>query len=201
LSELQSLDELASVIVIDTGTGLSPWTQRFWTRAHLAILVTSPDDESVMNTYAALKRCAADSVEADIRVLANQCENDAIASVVYDRLSVASKRFLSTEIATLRSLPMHRADPRWRACDLPRVWESPNTPFGRAALWLGQAVSELVPTEGAAITHANGARPTGKLSLFQFQQNRSSRRASSADNSRHHTGVPVGVKLAELRQA
>ena len=37
LSELQALGEIADVLVVDCGNGLTPWTRRFWLRASLVI--------------------------------------------------------------------------------------------------------------------------------------------------------------------
>jgi hypothetical protein len=81
------------------------------------------------------------------------------------------------------------------------VWECANTPFGRAVLWLGQAVSAAMPATDAGALQVSARVATAKQSLFNVEQNRSSRRPVVADNSRHHTGLPVSVKLAELRQA
>jgi flagellar biosynthesis protein FlhG len=201
LSELQSLDELASVIVVDTGTGLSPWTQRFWTSARLAILVTTPDDQAVMDTYAAFKRCTADAVDAELRVLANQCEDDHVGPAVYSRLSIACERFLSRSLSTLPSLPVHHANARVGGSTAPRVWESPDTPFGHAVLWLAQAVSGSLPLANAAPSTKREAATSAATCFLQIEQNHLSRRVGVADNTRHHTGVPVGVKLAELRRA
>ena len=201
LSELQSLQELASVIVIDTGTGLTPWVRRFWLRAKLAVLVTTVDDAAVVSTYAALKRGAIDAVDTDVRVLVNQYGKEEVARAVYSRLSAAGQRFLSRTLQTLPALPLHAAERRFGACTLPRVWECANTPFGRAVLWLGQAVSTTLPAADAGKIPIRVHVASTKKSLFKVEHNQSSRRPVVADNSRHHTGVPVGVKLAELRQA
>jgi MinD-like ATPase involved in chromosome partitioning or flagellar assembly len=158
LTGLQSLNELASVIVIDTGTGFSPWAQRFWLRARLAVLVTTVDDAALVDTYAVLKRSAADDIETDVRVLANQCDSDAVARAACSRLSTACQRFLSRSLQTLPPLPLHRVDRRFGACTLPRVWECPNTSFGRAALWLGQSVSAVLPCADPAEARARTRR-------------------------------------------
>jgi hypothetical protein len=201
LSELQSLHDLASVIVIDCGTGLSPWIERFWLCARLAVLVTTADDAAVMDTYAALKRSAADAVNVDVRVLATQCDGEAVARAVYARLSAACQRFLSRSLQTLPPLPLHRVERRIGACTLPRVWECANTPFGLAMLWLGQPVCAVLASAAGTTPAARAARRTPRISFSNVEQNQSSLRGPVADNSRHHTGVPVGVKLAELRRA
>jgi hypothetical protein len=81
------------------------------------------------------------------------------------------------------------------------VWERTNTPFGRAVLWLGQAVSAFLPAADAEELPARALTLSGTKNPIHVKQNQSSRSPVDADNSRHHTGVPVGVKLAGLRQA
>ena len=52
------------VIVVDAGSGLTPWTRRFWLRAQLVLLVTTTDDAAVMDAYAAIKLSVADATAA-----------------------------------------------------------------------------------------------------------------------------------------
>ena len=159
LAGLQSLQEEASLLVIDTGSGLTPWTRRFWLRARLVLAVTTTDDLALMDCYALVKRSMADGIAADLRVLANQCDSDAIASDVYGRLSNACQRFLSQRIRTLPPLPTYRPDDSPGGRAVARVWEAPNTAFGHAALWLGQAVSAAMENgEATAVNATCGAR-------------------------------------------
>ena len=144
LGELQSLGKTASVLVVDAGRGLTPWTRRFWLRSRLVILVTTTEDLALIDAYALVKRGAADGIKTPIRVLANQCGSDASADDAYGRLSAACQRFLSRPVASLPALP------RWAADDLsglrghPRVWEAPNSAFGHGMLWLGRAVNDVI---------------------------------------------------------
>jgi flagellar biosynthesis protein FlhG len=144
LRELQSLNKVANVIIIDTGTGSTPWIQRFWLRARLGILVTTTDDSAVMKAYAAIKRTATAGIAVQTTALANQCDSDAHARLVYGRLSAACQRFLSRKLSTLPPLPLQLAESGRNSRVTPRAWESPNTSFGHAVLWLGRAVSDLI---------------------------------------------------------
>jgi MinD-like ATPase involved in chromosome partitioning or flagellar assembly len=131
-------------LIIDTGCGVTPWTKRFWVRSQVVLLVTSTDDLALLDAYMALKLSAADGIDADVRLLANRCDNDAIAADVYRRFATACGRFLSRRADSLSPLPTHMTDGMAGAPSAPRVWESPNTPFGHAALWLGRAVGDLL---------------------------------------------------------
>jgi flagellar biosynthesis protein FlhG len=152
LAALQSLDRKATVLVVDTGSGLTPWVRRFWVRARLVLLVTTTQNVSLLNTYTALKRCVRDSIPTDIRVLANRCDSDAIALDVNRRLSRACERFLGRPAAIMPALPRHtESDTELQKIAVPRVWEVPNSPFGHAMLWLGRAVGDVLEP-GEAVT-------------------------------------------------
>jgi flagellar biosynthesis protein FlhG len=150
LSELTSISKEFDIIVVDAGRGLTPWSRRFWLRSQLSVLVTTADDEAVLDAYAMLKESAAEAVGLPVRLLVNRADSDFSAVNVHRRLESACRRFLSQSIPALPALPRHFASEFVGASMPPRVWEMPNTPFGHAAMWLGRAVSELVGIEDAA---------------------------------------------------
>jgi flagellar biosynthesis protein FlhG len=150
LEELNSLGEIADVVVVDVGSGVNAWTRRFWIRASLVIAVTTTDDAAVMSTYAAIKLSSVNGSAAAVRVLANQCDSDGAAVAVEQRLANACQRFLGRSLEALPSLPRHPRDEYSASCREPRVWEAPNSPFGHGVLWLARAVSEVTAVQGTA---------------------------------------------------
>jgi flagellar biosynthesis protein FlhG len=146
LAELRTLRDVADVLVLDVGSGLSSWTRRFWLRSRLVVLVTTTDDVAVMDAYAAIKLNVTESVAGDVRVLTNQCQSDVIANDVAQRLSTACQRFLGRNVPALPSLPLHTAIDAANTSRTPRVWESPNSPFAREVLWLAHAVDDVLST-------------------------------------------------------
>ncbi|MCI0491656.1 MAG: AAA family ATPase [Planctomycetes bacterium] len=154
LVQLRAMKDIADLLIVDTGSGLSPWTQRFWQRSRLVIVVTTSDDIAVMDTYAAIKLGIPDQVDADIRLLVNRSESDRLTARVEHRLETACQRFLRRTVSALPSLPA-QGTTRERGFDQrpPRVWESPDSPFGHATLWLGQAVSDLLDTGATRPSH------------------------------------------------
>jgi hypothetical protein len=160
MATLKSLRGAYDVIVVDTGAGLTRMARRLWLRAQLVVLVTTDDDAAVMDAYAAMKLHvigARDASCENIRVLVNQVENDRVADKAHWRLANCCQRFLQQDVAALPALP------RWECEDAlrhaqgemasigrhPRVWESPHTEFGHAALWLGRAIGDLLRIEDA----------------------------------------------------
>ena len=143
-AELQSLESEAGLLVVDSGSGASPWMRRFWLRAELVIVVTSTQDLALLDSYALIKQNVGEGVDAEIRVLANQCDRDEVAGEAYRRLSDACQRFLSRTVRALPALPRHVAAGGVRENLAPRVWERPDSPFGHALMWLGRAVEDAM---------------------------------------------------------
>ena len=165
LNELPLLGEVADVIVIDIGSGISQWTQRFWQDARLIIVTAACDDLGVMDAYATIKLGTVAATNADIRVLFNQCTYDRAVAEAEQRLTTACYRFLGRKVAALPSLPLHAAQHSEELpASSPRVWEAPASPFGHAVLWLGSAVSQLIERNSLRIACATACgAPDGAL--------------------------------------
>ncbi|MEX2317653.1 MAG: AAA family ATPase [Pirellulales bacterium] len=144
LCELQSLATESDLIIVDTGSGVTPWTRRFWQRSRLVLVVTTPDAGGIRETYATIKLASADQLDADLCLLLNQCDIPAQADDVHRRLSGACQRFLARSVPAMPSLPLHTVGSNSDAKFPPRVWEMPDSSFGHAVLWLRRAVTDML---------------------------------------------------------
>ena len=157
---LGAIDALRSdidLVVVDAGSALTAWTRRLWMQARCVVLVTTADDPAVMDAYAAIKSLSLDGIRPAVRLLVNRELNGAAADDAQRRVQNACQKFLSLSIEALPALPLHGDDFAASALGGPRVWEEPNSAFGRATLWLGRAVSEVlakspVPSSVAAFS-------------------------------------------------
>jgi flagellar biosynthesis protein FlhG len=145
LAQLRKLRDRFDIFVINTGAGLSQAAQRLWLRASSVLLVTTTDDAAMMDAYAAIKRHvngAPDATCEKVRVLVNRSMSDREAARATGRLVSCCKRFLKCDVKALSALPAHfdaASAGMW-----PRVWESPDSEFGHAVLWLGRVVGDAV---------------------------------------------------------
>jgi flagellar biosynthesis protein FlhG len=144
VSEIDSLRDEFDLVVVDAGHVLTASTRRLCMRGQLVALVTTTDDAAVLDAYAAMKRFSPDASRANVRLLINQAERDDIADGVGRRVDAACRQFLSLPLEALPSLPRGAYDFAAGGCTAPRVWESPNSDFGRAVLWLGRAVGNFL---------------------------------------------------------
>jgi flagellar biosynthesis protein FlhG len=141
-TELQSIECAFDAVVLDVGSGLTPWTRRFWLQARLVLLVTSTDSSALLDTYALIKSSVADESGPEIRLVVNQCDSHRIAADTEKRFRGACQRFLARQVPAVPSLPRYVHDAGGESWA--RVWEAPNSAFGHAALWLGRAVEEAL---------------------------------------------------------
>jgi len=147
LSSIDSLCDEIDLVVVDAGSGLTAWTRRFWLRAQCVVLVTTADDASVMDAYAAVKGSSADGIRPVVRLLVNREIDGAAAEDAQRRVQNACRKFLSLSIDALPALPLHGGDFVAGANRGPRVWQEPNSAFARATLWLGRAVGDVLAGE------------------------------------------------------
>jgi MinD-like ATPase involved in chromosome partitioning or flagellar assembly len=160
LGGLESLRDDVDLVVVDAGSGLTPSTQRLWLRAQLVALVTTAEDAAVVDAYATLKRSASDGIRPAIRLLVNQAEIEQVADDVCRRAQQACRRFLSLPLEALPPLPADE-----NAADgfgSLRIWESPQTAFGRAMLWVGKGVRDFMASNGNSASDRE--YPAGKNS-------------------------------------
>lgn len=143
LVELRGLDGRADAVVIDAGSGTMPWTRRLWQEADLVLLVTTPDDVAVMDSYAAIKRGISADASADLRLLVNACADSAMAAEVQCRAANACQRFLGCTLGRAPYLPRHLG--ALDASNMPLLaWDLPGVPFARSVRQLGRFAADLL---------------------------------------------------------
>ncbi|HEX5444245.1 MAG TPA: P-loop NTPase [Pirellulales bacterium] len=104
LRELARLESHADQVVLDAGNGEGRVVQRFCQAADRVLLVTSTDDASVMNAYAAIKLLRAVDAQPAIQLVVNLAHDAAEAKQIHDRLAHACRRFLGFELPLAGSL-------------------------------------------------------------------------------------------------
>ena len=108
LDELRSLHTQADVILLDAGSGMSPWVQQLWKSAQQILLISTAESVAVMDSYAAVKLSPWGDVDGKIRLVINQCDDAQTAKTIGDRFEATCRRFLGLQIspaATLATRP------------------------------------------------------------------------------------------------
>ena len=108
--KLVELDELADVIVIDTGAGISDSVLEFVASSNEVLLVATPEPTSITDAYALLKALNRKSEfsksSTTIKMVANRVRNeDEGKNVLYENMKNVVDRFLNISLEFLGSIP------------------------------------------------------------------------------------------------
>ena len=110
---MSELEQLADVIIIDTGAGISASVLEFVAASPEVILVTTPEPTSITDSYALLKALAMtqgyDRESSKIKVITNKVSSKDESRNIYEKLSVVVKRFLHIDLEYLGEVPQDNA--------------------------------------------------------------------------------------------
>lgn len=109
LGELRSLQAQADVVILDAGSGMSPWVQQLWKAAQQVLLVSTDESVAVMDSYAAVKLSPWGDVDGKVRLVINQCDDPHVAQTIGARFTATCRRFLGIRVTPAAVLAI-RAD-------------------------------------------------------------------------------------------
>ncbi len=104
LDELRSLHAQADVVLLDVGSGMSPWVSQLWKSAQQILLISTAESVAVMDSYAAVKLSPWGDVDGKVRLVINQCDDPQAAKTIGTRFEATCRRFLGINIAPAATL-------------------------------------------------------------------------------------------------
>jgi flagellar biosynthesis protein FlhG len=107
LREIDRLGRHADMVVLDAGSGLNQVVKRFWQAADIVLLVTTPENTAVMDSYATIKVFTASPKRSQVQVFVN-CADKVAGEGVFARIERACAHFLSIEIESAGYLRQDR---------------------------------------------------------------------------------------------
>ena len=103
------LNEIADIIIIDTGAGISDQVLKFVLASPEVLLVSTPDPSSLTDSYSLLKALHKnpdfDSKATKIHIIANKASSREEGKIVYDKLASVVGQFLQGEVNYLGMVP------------------------------------------------------------------------------------------------
>lgn len=109
IQKLVQLDELADIIIVDTGAGISDSVLEFVAASSEVLLVVTPEPTSITDAYALLKtlnRKSDISIQNTIiKMIANRISNYEEGKELYDKLSLVVGKFLNLKLEYLGTVP------------------------------------------------------------------------------------------------
>lgn len=99
---LVELDELADIIVIDTGAGITDSVLEFVTSSAEVLLIATPEPTSITDAYALLKTLnrkeGFSAQETGIKMVANRIRSEREGREIHEKISVVANKFLNIHL-------------------------------------------------------------------------------------------------------
>jgi flagellar biosynthesis protein FlhG len=145
LAEIDSLDEPADVMLIDTGPGISSNVLYFALAAQEIIVVTSPEPMAIANACAFMKVLACEHGHRKFQLLVNVVTTAQEVEMVFQKLQRVTQQCLDIDIYPLGWIP-HDIHVQQAVRQQKAVVEMyPNAQASRAFLQLAMAICALPP--------------------------------------------------------
>ncbi len=102
MENLLQLEDLADVILLDTGAGITRHVMQIISSAREIVVVTTPEPTSIMDSYALIKTIATDSEDHPrIRLVINRADNEAEAEDTLKKVAGVVRLYLKVELEAL----------------------------------------------------------------------------------------------------
>ena len=108
--KMVELDQVADVIIIDTGAGISDSVLEFVVASSEVLLIATPEPTSITDAYALLKALNRkeefSKEDTRIKMVSKRVRNEAEGRTLYEKMSVVSEKFLDVDLEYVGSVPM-----------------------------------------------------------------------------------------------
>lgn len=102
MQSLSELDDMADVIIIDTGAGIASTVIEFAAASEEVLLVVTPEPTSITDAYALLKTLnRTQEFQASrtvIKLVSNRVKNQREGREIFDKVSVVAEKFLNIKL-------------------------------------------------------------------------------------------------------
>ncbi|HHU70971.1 MAG TPA: MinD/ParA family protein [Clostridiales bacterium] len=135
IKKLAQLDELADIILIDTGAGITNSVLEFVAASSEVLLVTTPEPTSITDAYALLKtlnrRSDFNIKDINIRMISNRVSSEEEGIDLYRKLNTVADRFLHLKMDYLGSVIQEANVSRAVMHQKPAIMLYPNMQFSK----------------------------------------------------------------------
>lgn len=107
IEQFEYIDEIADIIIIDTGAGISSAVTNFLMASDENIIVTTPEPTSFTDAYTLIKIIKEQMPEMEkINVVINKTDDKYEAERIYSKIAHVCKKFLSIDVINLGDIPL-----------------------------------------------------------------------------------------------
>ena len=125
--ELEGINQMADIILIDTGAGLSKSVMTFVMAADEVIIVATPEPTSITDAYAMIKTIGMKERGKRMKLLINRVESINEGRITFEKLKNASEKFLNIQVEKLGYLAEDSSVSRSVKLQNPFILQYPNS--------------------------------------------------------------------------
>lgn len=159
LQKLYELDEIADVIIVDTGAGINESVLEFVSASSEVFLVVTPEPTSITDAYALLKtldkRIEFQKQNTSIRMISNRVEGAAQGTNLFHKLNTVVNEFLGVKLEYLGAIPQDNYFSKAILTQSPVTIGYPNAPSSQAIFDLAVQINNkasVTPQEKKGIS-------------------------------------------------
>lgn len=127
MDNLLQLEDMADVILFDTGAGISANILRMVSAAQEAIVISTPEPTSIMDAYALIKTISGEADCPRVRLVVNRADNETEGTDTLKKLSAVVRLYLKTEIEEMGYIVNDAAVPKAVRAQRPFVLSFPQS--------------------------------------------------------------------------
>ncbi|GHV09205.1 ATPase [Clostridia bacterium] len=101
VEKLFAIEDIADVILFDTGAGISGNILRLIESSHEVIIITTPEPPAIMDAYALVKSIVAGTADARLRLVVNRADSVDDAEDALGKFSAVVNLYLKTRLEVL----------------------------------------------------------------------------------------------------
>ncbi|MCL2082108.1 MAG: MinD/ParA family protein [Oscillospiraceae bacterium] len=98
---LVSLEDIADMIILDTGAGITPLIMRMIRASQEAIVITTPEPTAIMDSYALVKSLASGKSDTQLRLIVNRARSAEEGEAAIQKFLAVVRLYLKNEIVSL----------------------------------------------------------------------------------------------------
>jgi MinD-like ATPase involved in chromosome partitioning or flagellar assembly len=92
-------------VIIDAGSGMNAWVDSLWHAARQVLLLATPENQSLLDGYAAVKLSQFQRLDGKVRLVLNRCRDAAAGVQQAHRFAETCRQFLSIKLQEAATLP------------------------------------------------------------------------------------------------
>ena len=155
--KLRELDEMADIVIVDTGAGISDAVLEFLVASGEVLLVTTPEPTSITDSYSLIKALARhpkySSETTTVKVVANRVRGEQEAEQLFHKLETVVDKYLKIPIEYLGMVPQDEQLARAVMQQMPVSIENPGA---KSAMAYEQLAAKLMNRETGKVQPRRG---------------------------------------------